>query len=139
MPLLASLVFDSPTVPLGSYQRHLTLGERTFTYNLKCSSRRTIGSAADDRSLSIAVPCWVTLAEVEHIVAEKQKWIFARPTKWCTSAVRRILPTMGWQDDAGLSFLGKTITLKLESPIGVPASDADISMLHLGLSHITTE
>lgn len=138
-PLLAPPALDFSTAPLGPHQRRLTLGERALIYNLKRSSRRTIGFVIDDRGLSITVPRWVTLAEIEHAIAEKQKWIFAKLAEWRTSAARRMLPTMEWQDGAGLPFLGKTITLKLESPIGALMFDADTSMLHLGLPHTTTE
>src|SRR5689334_13288890 len=76
--LLAPPALDPSTVPLGPNQRRLTLGERALVYNLKRSSRRTIGFVIDDRGLSITAPRWVTLGEIEHAIAEKQKWIFAK-------------------------------------------------------------
>lgn len=108
-------------------------------YNLKRSSRRTIGFVIDDRGLSITAPRWVTLGEIEHAISEKQKWIFAKLAEWRTSAARRVLPPMEWQDGASLPFLGKSITLKLESPIGALMFDADACMLHLGLPPSATE
>ncbi|CAJ0810492.1 hypothetical protein LMG19087_00797 [Ralstonia wenshanensis] len=137
--LLAPPALDFSTAPLGPNQRRLTLGERALIYNLKRSSRRTIGFVIDDRGLSITAPRWVTLAEIEHAIAEKQKWIFAKLAEWRANAARRMLPPMEWQDGAGLPFLGKTITLKLESPIGALMFNADTSMLHLGLPPSTTE
>ena len=137
-PLLTPPASD-PASPLGPNQRRLTLGERALVYNLKRSSRRTIGFVIDDRGLSITAPRWVTLSEIEHAIAEKQKWIFAKLAEWRANAARRMLPPMEWQDGAGLPFLGKTITLKLESPIGALMFDADTSMLHLGLPPSTTE
>lgn len=137
--LLAPPGADPLTVPLGANQRRLTLGERALVYNLKRSSRRTIGFVIDDRGLSITAPRWVTLGEIEHAIAEKQKWIFAKLAEWRTHAARRMLPAMEWQDGATLPFLGKTITLKLESPIGSLMFDADTCALHLGLPPSTTE
>jgi predicted metal-dependent hydrolase len=127
------------TVPLGANQRRLTRGERALVYNLKRSSRRTIGFVIDDRGLSITAPRWVTLGEIEHAISEKQKWIFAKLAEWRTNAARRVLPPMLWQDGAALPFLGKSVTLKLESPIGALMFDADMCVLHLGLPPTTTE
>ncbi|WP_104655417.1 M48 family metallopeptidase [Ralstonia insidiosa] len=137
--LLAPPAVDPTTAPLGPNQRRLTLGERALVYNLKRSSRRTIGFVIDDRGLSITAPRWVTLGEIEHAISEKQKWIFAKLAEWRTSAARRVLPPMEWQDGASLPFLGKSITLKLESPIGALMFDADACMLHLGLPPSATE
>lgn len=128
----------NPTAPLGPDQRRLALGERTLVYHLKRSSRRTIGFVVDDRGLSITAPRWVTLAEIEHAIAEKQKWIFAKLAEWHTSAARRVLPPMRWEDGATLPFLGKPVTLKLESPIGALVFDADVRTLHLGLPPTAT-
>ena len=50
-----------------------------------------------------------------------------------------MLPPMLWQDGAALPFLGKSVTLKLESPIGALMFDADMCVLHLGLPPTTTE
>jgi hypothetical protein len=130
---------EPTTVPLGANQRRLTLGERALVYNLKRSSRRTIGFVIDDRGLSITAPRWVTLGEIEHAISEKQKWIFAKLAEWRTNAARRVLPPMLWQDGAALPFLGKSVTLKLESPIGALMFDADMCVLHLGLPPTTTE
>ena len=137
-PLLTPPAYD-PAAPLGPNQRRLTLGERALVYNLKRSSRRTIGFVIDDRGLSITAPRWVTLSEIEHAIAEKQKWIFAKLAEWRTNAARRMLPPMAWEDGATLPFLGKTVTLKLESPIGALMFDADSCMLHLGLPPSATE
>lgn len=127
-----------PAAPLGPDQRRLALGERTLVYHLKRSSRRTIGFVVDDRGLSITAPRWVTLAEIEHAIAEKQKWIFAKLAEWHTSAARRVLPPMRWEDGATLPFLGKPVMLKLESPIGALVFDADMRTLHLGLPPTAT-
>ncbi|MGF2508998.1 M48 family metallopeptidase [Ralstonia pseudosolanacearum] len=71
-------------------------------------------------------------------IAEKQRWIFAKLAEWHTSAARRVLPPMRWEDGATLPFLGKPVTLKLESPIGALVFDADMRTLHLGLPPTAT-
>ncbi|CAH0443842.1 M48 family metallopeptidase [Ralstonia syzygii] len=135
----ADPAFPNPAAPLGPEQRRLTLGEHTLVYHFKRSSRRTIGFVVDDRGLSITAPRWVTLAEIEHSIAGKQKWIFAKLAEWRTQAARRVLPPMHWQDGAALPFLGKPITLRLESPNGALMFDADTRALHLGLPPTATE
>lgn len=113
--------------------RRLLVGERGVHYTLKRSSRRTIGFTVDDRGLSITAPRWVTLADIESAIFEKQRWIFNKLGEWQHREARRVLPTVQWREGASLPFLGKPITLKLESPTGVLVFDADSRILHLAL------
>ncbi|MGO4304846.1 M48 family metallopeptidase [Cupriavidus sp. RAF12] len=113
--------------------RALHVGERTLHYTLKRSSRRTIGFTVDDRGLSITAPRWVTLADVEAAILEKQRWIFNKLGEWRHREARRVLPTVQWREGASLPFLGKPITLQLESPAGALLFDADTRVLHLAL------
>ncbi|MDF3837639.1 SprT family zinc-dependent metalloprotease [Cupriavidus basilensis] len=113
--------------------RRLQVGERSVHYTLKRSSRRTIGFTVDDRGLSITAPRWVTLSDVESAILEKQRWIFNKLGEWQHREARRVLPTVQWREGASLPFLGKPITLQLESPAGVLQFDADSRILHLAL------
>lgn len=113
--------------------RALQVGERTVHYTLKRSSRRTIGFTVDDRGLSITAPRWVTLSDIEAAILEKQRWIFNKLGEWRHREARRVLPTVQWREGATLPFLGKPITLQLDSPIGALQFDADSRTLHLAL------
>lgn len=113
--------------------RRLVLGERTVHFTLKRSARRTIGFTIDDRGLSITAPRWVTLAEIESAIAEKQRWIFNKLAEWQQREAHRVLPEMQWRDGATVPFLGKPVTLRLDSPNGVLMFDADTHVLHLAL------
>ena len=119
-----------PALPNG---RTLQMGERTLHYALKRSARRTIGFTVDDRGLSITAPRWVTLADVEAAIVEKQRWIFAKLGEWRHREARRVLPNVQWRDGAELPFLGRPITLQLESPAGALMFDADTRVLHLAM------
>ncbi|MBV8270883.1 MAG: M48 family metallopeptidase, partial [Cupriavidus sp.] len=119
-----------PASPNG---RMLQVGERTVHYALKRSSRRTIGFTVDDRGLSITAPRWVTLADVEAAIHEKQRWIFNKLGEWRHREARRVLPTVQWRDGASLPFLGQPITLQLESPAGVLLFNAEARVLHLAM------
>ncbi|EHP38896.1 hypothetical protein OR16_34558 [Cupriavidus basilensis OR16] len=113
--------------------RRLLVGERAVHYTLKRSSRRTIGFTVDDRGLSITAPRWVTLADIESAILEKQRWIFNKLGEWQHREARRVLPTVQWREGASLPFLGKPITLQLESPAGMLLFDAETRVLHLAL------
>ncbi|WP_420995987.1 M48 family metallopeptidase [Cupriavidus sp. 30B13] len=113
--------------------RRLQVGERSVHYTLKRSSRRTIGFTVDDRGLSITAPRWVTLADIESAIFEKQRWIFNKLGEWRHREARRVLPTVQWREGASLPFLGQPITLQLESPAGILLFDADTRVLHLAL------
>jgi predicted metal-dependent hydrolase len=113
--------------------RKLQIGERTLHYTLKRSARRTIGFTIDDRGLSLAAPRWVTLADIESAILEKQRWIFAKLGEWQNRTSRRVLPAVQWCEGATLPFLGKPVTLRLDSPSGTLVFDADTAVLHLAL------
>ncbi|WP_373379288.1 M48 family metallopeptidase [Cupriavidus nantongensis] len=113
--------------------RLLQIGERPLHYTLKRSARRTIGFTIDDRGLSITAPRWVTLADIEAAILEKQRWIFNKMGEWRHREARRVLPTVQWREGAALPFLGQPLTLTLESPIGALLFDADRRVLHLAL------
>lgn len=137
LPLLSPVATPTlqpapPAVP-GIQQRTLHLGERPLSYILKRSSRRTIGFTIDDRGLTVTAPRWVRLQDIEAAVAEKQKWIFTKLAEFQQREATRVLPVMQWRDGAPLPFLGKTITLQLESPAGILVFDADRNVLQLAL------
>jgi len=119
--------------PASPNARMLQVGERTVHYALKRSSRRTIGFTVDDRGLSITAPRWVTLADVEAAIHEKQRWIFNKLGEWRHREARRVLPTVQWRNGASLPFLGQPITLQLESPAGVLLFNAETRVLHLAM------
>ncbi|SDD82367.1 M48 family metallopeptidase [Paraburkholderia lycopersici] len=103
----------APLAPDGTRLRTVALGARTLHYQLKRSSRKSIGFAIDGSGLSITAPRWVTLADIETAIAEKQRWIFAKLAEWQTRTEQRALPRVNWGDGAQLPFLGKPVTVKL--------------------------
>ncbi|WP_175675053.1 M48 family metallopeptidase [Burkholderia ambifaria] len=127
-----------PTTPLDpgpardrSRVRTFALDSRVLEYRLKRSARRTIGFTIDGSGLAITAPRWVTLADIEAAIAEKQRWIFAKLAEWKTRTEQRALPQIDWRDGAQLPYLGKTITIALGA--GAVAFDADALRLSLPL------
>ncbi|HTR09806.1 MAG TPA: SprT family zinc-dependent metalloprotease [Paraburkholderia sp.] len=121
----------APLAPDGTRLRTIALGVRTLPYRLKRSSRKSIGFAIDGSGLTITAPRWVTIADIETAIAEKQRWIFAKLAEWQTRVEQRALPRVDWGDGAELPFLGKPITVKLGA--SVLAFDEEMRVLALPL------
>ncbi|WP_133647443.1 M48 family metallopeptidase [Paraburkholderia flava] len=102
-----------PRAPDGSKLRRLTLGNQTLYYALKRSSRRSIGFAIDGTGLAITAPRWVTIADIETAIVEKQRWIFAKLTEWQTRVEQRALPRVDWKDGAEVPYLGHPVRVAL--------------------------
>jgi predicted metal-dependent hydrolase len=132
----ASPAGQQPAVPLapdGSKLRTLAIGSRTLHYVLKRSARRSIGFAIDSTGLTITAPRWVTLADIETAITEKQRWIFTKLIEWQTRVEQRALPKVDWKDGAEVPYLGQPVRVKLGSPQGTLAFSADDSALQLPL------
>jgi predicted metal-dependent hydrolase len=131
-----SLAGQQPAVPLapdGSKLRSLTIGSRTLHYVLKRSARRSIGFAIDSTGLTITAPRWVTLADIETAITEKQRWIFTKLIEWQTRVEQRALPKVDWKDGAEVPYLGQPVRVKLGAPQGMLAYSADDAALQVPL------
>ncbi|MGU7772381.1 M48 family metallopeptidase [Burkholderia sp. MR1-5-21] len=117
--------------PDRSRVRTFALDSRVLEYRLKRSARRTIGFTIDGSGLTITAPRWVTLADIEAAIAEKQRWIFAKLAEWKTRTEQRALPQIDWRDGAQLPYLGKTVTIALGA--GAVGFDGDTQRLALPL------
>lgn len=100
-----------PPVPPG--HRRLRLGLHYLDYRLLRSKRRTIGFLIDDDGLRVTAPRWVTVAEIEAAISEKQQWIFRKINEQRERSVRRLQPPMQWRDGARLPYLGNDIVLRI--------------------------
>ena len=101
--------------PLAIGRRRLQLGDHVLEYRLLRSKRRSIGFLIDDEGLRITAPKWVTLAEIDGAIREKQRWIFAKLNERRERSARRLQPQMQWCDGATLPFLGGELTLRIQS------------------------
>ena len=100
-------------LPDGVKLRTLALGTSTLQYRLKRTSRRSIGFSIDGTGLTITAPRWVTLADIENAIAEKQRWIFAKLTEWQSRVEQRALPRIEWRDGVEVPYLGKPVRVTL--------------------------
>ena len=123
----------APLAPDGSKLRSLAIGSRTLHYALKRSARRSIGFAIDSTGLTITAPRWVTLADIETAITEKQRWIFTKLIEWQTRVEQRALPKVDWKDGAQVPYLGQPVHVRLGSPQGTLAFSAEDSALQVPL------
>ncbi|MBB5390425.1 MULTISPECIES: M48 family metallopeptidase [unclassified Herbaspirillum] len=96
-------------------KRRIQLGEHTLDYVLLRSKRSTIGFLVSDEGLRVTSPKWVTLAEIENAIREKQRWILAKLNERRERSARRLQPQMQWRDGATLPYLGADITLRIRA------------------------
>jgi predicted metal-dependent hydrolase len=122
-----------PLAPDGSKLRSLAIGSRTLHYALKRSARRSIGFAIDSTGLTITAPRWVTLADIETAITEKQRWIFTKLIEWQTRVEQRALPKVDWKDGAEVPYLGQPVRVKLGAPQGMLAFSAQDAALQVPL------
>ena len=117
----------------GERLRRITLGARPLDYRLKRSSRRTIGFCIDGTGLSITAPRWVTIADIESAIGDKQNWIFKKLTEWQTRVEQRALPRIEWKDGAEFPYLGKTVRVTIGVGASTLSFDPDTNALKLAL------
>lgn len=105
-----------PTRPAPG-RRVVLLQEQVVQYELRRSSRRTIGFVVDDRGLTITAPRWVAQAEIERSLQEKSAWVVRKLEEWREYASRRERLALRWEDGADLPYLGETLTLRLDDTL----------------------
>jgi predicted metal-dependent hydrolase len=105
---------QTPTAPTAP-KRHIQIGKHALEYELRRSSRRSIGFMIDDDGLRVTAPKRITLAEIDSAIRAKQRWIL---TKLHERGERRDLrqqrPPVEWIDGAVLPFMGANIVLRLQ-------------------------
>lgn len=86
--------------------------EHALDYTLRRSKRRSIGFVIDDDGLHVAAPRWVTVAEIEGAIREKERWVFAKLAQRRERSAR-MRPPMEWRDGASLPYLGREVVLRI--------------------------
>ncbi len=95
--------------------RRIRLREHALEYRLLRSKRRSIGFLVDDDGLRITAPRWVTIAEIEAAILEKERWILSKLAARRESLARRLQPHMQWRDGATLPYLGEELVLRVRT------------------------
>jgi predicted metal-dependent hydrolase len=103
-----------PRAPDAPPLRRIQLGPHSLEFELRRSSRRSIGFMIDDDGLRVTAPKRITLAEIDNAIRAKQRWILTKlGERGERRALREEKPPVAWVDGAQLPFLGADITLRL--------------------------
>ncbi len=104
-----------PRSPDAPPLRRIQLGSHALDYQLRRSTRRSIGFMIDDDGLRVTAPKRITLAEIDNAIRAKQRWILTKlHERGERRAQRQQKPPVQWIDGAELPFMGGEITLRLE-------------------------
>jgi len=114
-PRIAPPAPEPPAVRGARGQRVARLGVHEVVYELRRSRRRTIGFYVDDGGLRVTAPRWVSLAEIDSAIGEKSRWILRKLVEWREHARRRERLAVRWEDGATVTFLGRTLTMRLDA------------------------
>ena len=145
LPLLFDQPSPGPIAPpapaAAPGARRLAVGGEPIHYTLRRARRRSIGFTIDDRGLTVAAPRWVSLAEIEAAIAEKQRWIRRKLAEWCEWQARQPLQRVHFGEGGSLLLLGRPVTLRLRTNAGATrlADEADAAELHLALPPLAGE
>lgn len=96
------------------------LGTHALHFRLLRSKRRSIGFLIDDDGLRVTAPKWVTLAEIESAIHEKQRWILSKLAQRRERVSQKLEAQQQWCDGATLPYLGRNIVLRV---IHTPSSE----------------
>jgi predicted metal-dependent hydrolase len=125
----------TPPVPPCAPLRRIQLGPHSLEFELRRSTRRSIGFMIDDAGLRVTAPKRITLAEIDNAIRAKQRWILSKlEERGERRAQRQEKPPVEWVDGAQLPFLGRDITLRLEAaPRSHCVYDAEAGLLRIGV------
>ncbi|SHG37126.1 hypothetical protein SAMN05428948_0125 [Massilia sp. CF038] len=115
--------------------RRIQLGPHSLEFELRRSTRRSIGFMIDDNGLRVTAPKRITLAEIDNAIRAKQRWILTKlGERGERRAQRQEAPPFEWVDGAQLPYLGAHVTLRLhEASRSSCVFDAEAQVLNVGV------
>ncbi len=131
-PLAPIKPFIQPSAPAKDQRQAVLLGERVL-YTFRRSSRKTIGFSVGDEGLTITAPRWVRLADVDAAMEEKARWILTKLNEQRERRAQLVQRRVEWRDGATLPFMGRDITIALDSSASDTLLDADTKRLRISL------
>jgi predicted metal-dependent hydrolase len=130
-----------PRAPDAPPLRQLQLGQHSLEYELRRSTRRSIGFMIDDDGLRVTAPKRVTLADIDNAIRAKQGWILTKLHERRERRAQRLqCPPVVWVDGAALPYLGGSVTLRLHQAARHRASfNRESGELHVWVTPAGTE
>ena len=96
-------------------QRDVRLDGHLVAYEMRQARRRSIGFVVGPEGLSVSVPRWVGLKEVDSALHEKRGWILRKLREQRERAARLQSARIDWRDGTELPFLGDNVILVLDA------------------------
>ena len=118
----AALQFDlfgvgepaTPPAPgAGRAQRRFVHGAHSFSYELRRASRKSIGIRIDESAVRVSAPRWVSLGQIEQVLADKADWVLRQLRLREQRLREQQCLRIDWVDGAGLPYLGEVLRLRL--------------------------
>ncbi len=139
----AALQFDlfgvsEPSPPAGPgtgrAQRRFVHGAHSFVYELRRASRKSIGIRIDESAVRVSAPRWVSLGQVEQVLADKADWVLQQLRLREQRLREQQCLRIDWVDGATLPILGAQLRLCLAGrALGVARLDEPRGLLLLPL------
>lgn len=85
-----------------------------FSYHLERAKRKTVGFIVDERGVTVRAPRWVSVAEIERMLQEKEGWIQKKLIEFGNWQKELGIQTVHFVDGAQLPYLGEPLKLRLE-------------------------
>lgn len=126
--------------------RDVQLDGHLVAYEMRRAQRRSIGFVVGPEGLSVSVPRWVGVREVDSALHEKRGWILRKLREQRERAARLQASRIDWRDGSELPFLGATVILVLDARITGAVLDDGAEglpgvarrLLRIGLAHTAT-
>lgn len=85
-----------------------------FSYHLERAKRKTVGFIVDERGVTVRAPRWVSVAEIEKMLQEKEGWIQKKLTEFGNWQKEIGMQTVRFEDGAKIPYLGQFLKLRLD-------------------------
>lgn len=122
LPLSTRLVQQTAN---GESIHAIHLGKRILTYRFRRAPRKTIGITVGRDGLAATAPRWVTIAEVEAFIREKERWVIEKLVE-AASAIRN---RVQWVPGVRIPLLGRDTRIEPGAPNSAPRLDGGVLRL----------
>lgn len=94
--------------------RESTLNGTRVAYLFQRSRRRSVGFSVGPQGLTVRVPSWLPLRDVDAAIQTKTDWILRKLQEASQRETQRSQSTIVWRDGAHLSYLGQPLQIRLD-------------------------
>ncbi len=110
--------------------RRIRLAGASVDYRLVRAHRRSIGMQIDFSGLTVRAPRWVSIREIDEVLAKRGTWILRSLDEW--RARRRDVMPREWKTGAAILYQGRELSLALHY---APDRAVEADLLNLTVRH----